>query len=798
MPSITQDLACRHCGDAIDAKPITRVGENFCCEGCATVYCLLHDNGMADFYALNDRPGRKMDYQSDQGRYAFLDLDEIRSKLLSFNESGVARLVWRVPAIHCSSCIYLLENLPKLNGAVLASNVNFVRKEATITFRISDLKLSELAVLLDHIGYPPDLSLKDLDHKEPVKADRDLLYRLGVAGFCFGNIMLLSFPEYLSGHEVVEPQYQYFFNLLNLALGLPVFFYSAMIYLRSAYTAVAHRSLNIDVPLAIGIVALFGRSAFEILSGTGVGFMDSLAGLIFFLLVGRWFQDRTYKALSFDRDYRSYFPMAVTRISGNKEEPVMLADLKAGDDIIIRSHAIIPADAELLSNTAKLDYSFVTGESEPVTKHRGDQLFAGGRQVGASIKVRLRSSVTQSYLTQLWEQSGERKESMGKVGTVMDRVARRFTIYILTVAAIAAVAWWFIDPNRIVEVVTAVLIIACPCGLAITIPFALGNAMRLLARNGLHVRDTASIERLAEIDTAVFDKTGTLTESEGAMVSFTGDLDTSLEPHVSSLANQSAHPLSKAISKFLGNQYSDGSILSYEEHPGKGIEALVGGAALKLGSATWLLGRDDARNEAGSRVYVEVDGLVRGYFTVVKPLRKGVEGAVKSIADQTEVHLLSGDRDTEKSRFSGLFDDAKMYFGQTPFDKRERIKQLQADGKKVMMVGDGLNDSGALGQSNVGISVVDDLAQFTPACDAILEAHRISDLPQFMQFSKTAMKVVRVGFITSFLYNSTGIILAVQGLVSPLVAAILMPLSSITVVALGTLGTELMARKIFK
>lgn len=800
MAEVKEATSCFHCGDPCADTTLKRSGHTFCCEGCANVHELLSDSGLGEFYSLNDRPGRKMDHRSDPGRYSFLDLEEVRKRLLAFDEGGIARLVMRIPAIHCSSCIYLLENLPRLDSTVLATNVNFVRKEATVTFRINELPLSALATLLDKIGYPPDLSLKDLETSGPAKEDRDLLYRLGVAGFCFGNIMLLSFPEYLSGHRVVEAQYQYFFNLLNLLLGLPVFFYSAMIYMRSAWSAVRYRALNIDVPLALGIVVLFGRSAYEIISGTGVGFMDSLAGLIFFLLVGRWFQERTYRALSFDRDYRSYFPMAVNRVNGGAEEPVMLADLRGGDEVIIRSNAIIPADAELVSDSASIDYSFVTGEAEPVGKRKGEQLFAGGRQVGGAIRIRLRTSVTQSYLTQLWERSDQRKDAMGRVGTIMDGVARRFTLYIITVAVVAGVAWSFIDPSRVFDVVTSVLIIACPCGLAITIPFALGSAMRILSRNGLHMRDTASVERMAEVDTAVFDKTGTLTESDGAEVTFVGDMPYGAESLFAHLAAQSAHPLSRAVARWCRAQvpnHRPQEVQGFVESIGKGISGRVAATRLRLGSGSWLLGDSAPKADGTTRVYAESDGLVHGFFAISKPLRIGVEDAVRQVSSTMPVHLLSGDRDTERNRFGHLFPVGQMHFGQSPFEKRDRICALQQNGHKVLMLGDGLNDSGALRQSDVGISVVDDLAQFTPACDAILEAERLQTLPQLMRFSRLSLKVVRVGFTTSFLYNTTGIILAVQGLVSPVVAAVLMPLSSITVVIIGTIGTELVARRVF-
>ena len=408
----TTNLQCYHCGETCADDHIHIEEKVFCCEGCKTVFEILDENGLCNYYDLEQNPGLSLKIRNWGTRYDFLDNEEIAQQLLEFSEGNTQKITWFIPAIHCSSCIWLLENLYKLQTGVKYSRVNFVRKEVSLTFDASQVSLRKLAELLATLGYPPKIQLDDLkpeNGKAPKKRkisseEKKLYFKIGVTGFAFGNIMLLSFPEYL---DWVGTDYQNFFGYLNILLALPVFFYSSSDYLVSAFKALRAKTINLDVPISMGIVALFGRSIYEILSHTGPGFMDSLAGLLFFLLVGKWFQSKTYQSLSFERDYKSYFPLAVQLKKTDEQGKASITstpvtDLKRSDHIIIRNQELIPADSILLSKEAFIDYSFVTGEAEPVHKHQGDYLYAGGRQMGSSIELEVQKEVAQSYLTQLW------------------------------------------------------------------------------------------------------------------------------------------------------------------------------------------------------------------------------------------------------------------------------------------------------------------------------------------------------------------------------------------------------------
>jgi P-type Cu+ transporter len=387
-PLATAKTTCYHCGDECQDERILFAEKNFCCEGCKTVYEILNASDLTDFYNIEKNAGLSLKGRKTE-QYTWLDDPEAAEKVLTFKDEKQSKLTLYLPQIHCASCIWLLENLHRFSPAIFSTKVNFLKREATITFDHGATSLRKVAELLASIGYPPDLNLGTLEGKARKPVSRRLIYQLGVAGFAFGNIMLLSFPEYL-GLQESEIWMRQLFGWLNLALATPVAFYCGRDYLDSAWATLRTRQLSIDVPLALGIVVLYFRSAFEIVSNTGAGYMDSLAGLVFFLLIGKWFQQMTYHRISFDRDYKSYFPVAATRLvrslrpdkSDPELESVSVNKLEPGDRILLRNGELVPADGILKNGIAKLDYSFVTGEAEPVERRAGEKIYAGGRHLG--------------------------------------------------------------------------------------------------------------------------------------------------------------------------------------------------------------------------------------------------------------------------------------------------------------------------------------------------------------------------------------------------------------------------------
>lgn len=787
------DSTCYHCGDQCGSRSVQFDDKDFCCNGCKTVYEIFTSNGLSTFYEIESKAGTTPN--EIRQKYDFLDNQEIVERLVEFNEEGVQVVSLSIPTIHCSSCIWVLENLNKLHGAISVSQVDFPKKTIRVTYKTADFSLKALALLLGNIGYEPYISLEEYN-KKGKKVDRSLIYKLGVAGFAFGNVMLFSFPEYFEVEEFWLDQYKHVFRWLMFAFSLPVVFYASQDYFVSAYKGIRSKLLNIDVPIALGILVLFLRSTADIVFDLGSGFFDSLTGLVFFLLLGKFFQQKTYAYLSFERDYKSYFPIAVTRLKKNgEEENIQIYNIEVGDRVLIRSHEIIPVDCILIKGTAEIDYSFVTGESEPVFKESGEKLFAGGKQLSGVLEVEVLKSVSQSYLTQLWGNSVFSKDKASHFQTLTDSIGKRFTIAVLSIATLATVFWLIFDPSLALNVFTSVLIIACPCAIALAAPFTLGNMLRIFGRYKFYLKNTNVIERLAKIDTAIFDKTGTLTTNQKDTIHYEGmELTEEETALLKTTLRASNHPLSRSLYDILKSN-AIMTLEEFQEHTGKGIEGKYNQHSIKVGSASYV-GEKTSNAIANTSVYISADEDVKGRFVFKNTYREGMSQIFEELSSDLELGILSGDNDGEKGQLQKVLPTkTKMLFDQKPEDKLEYIKTLQ-EKHKVLMVGDGLNDAGALAQSDVGLAVSENINVFSPACDGILDASQLRLLPKFMQLSRKSIRVIKLSFLLSLCYNVVGLYFAVTGQLQPVVAAILMPLSSISIVVFTTLATNYLGKEL--
>ena len=659
------------------------------------------------------------------------------------------------------------------------------------------ITLRKVVELLATLGYEPQITLNSAEKNKGTKFN-SLITKLGVAGFCFGNIMLLSFPEYFGIESASDKNFVLVFNWLNVLFILPIIFYSGVEYITSAYRSIKQKYLNIDVPITLGIFALFIQSLYEIITETGAGYLDSLSGLIFFLLIGKWFQSKTYENLAFDRDYKSYFPLGIMKLVNEKRIPTPIQEVLKGDVLLIRNKELIPADCELLSDQANIDYSFVTGESTPESKAKGDVLFAGGKQVGSSIKIKVSEEVSQSKLVKLWNQEAFQEKENTSFDFV-DNIAKYFTPVILAIATISAGFWYFTQPEIAVKVFTSVLIVACPCALALASPFTFGSVLRVLGRYKLYLKNAQVVERMVGLQHIIFDKTGTLTNKENSNINYQGHLTEKEERMVLACTSNSTHVLSQKI--FSRLQHPSTSLLeviNFKEIEGQGIQGIVDGSRVQIGSAKFLeLDQGREVNPNASTVYVGIDGQLKGNFNLHQETRQGLKNVISTLGKKYKLSLLSGDNDHSMNDFKNVFPQkSELQFDQSPEDKLFYIKKLQEANFKTMMVGDGLNDAGALKQSDVGIAITEDIATFTPSSDGILEGKNFHLLPSLLAFVRKSKSVVIGAFIISFLYNIGGLSLAITGNLEPVYAAILMPLSSITVVAFATISVNLLGRTI--
>jgi Cu+-exporting ATPase len=801
--NIDKKISCFHCGEDCPDNSYVIDEKTFCCNGCKTVYEILDQSKLCAYYNFEQTPGISPNL-FPKHKFDYLDEDEVIKKLVDFRDENIISVTFFIPQMHCSSCIWLLENLFRLNSAFTKSQVDFLKKKLSVSFNHNKISLKEVVILLSNIGYEPQIFLDSIEREKEKHTNRSLYFKIGIAGFCFGNIMLLSFPEYLS-IDITEIFYRKLFGYLNLILSLPVFFYSASEYFISSIKGLKKKVVNIDFPISLGILALFLRSAYEIITFTGAGYSDSLTGLVFFLLIGKIFQQKTYNLLNFERSYKSYFPLAVTVKVDKEEKSIPVSNLLIGNRIIIRNNELIPADSILFNGEGFIDYSFVTGESRPQRKVSGELVYAGGRQLGKAIELEVIKEVSQSYLTRLWNNEAFTKKVTKNFTSISNIVGKNFTIAVLLIAAVSTALWLPVSRSTALNVFTAVLIVACPCAIALSIPFTLGHILRIFGRNKFYMKSIESVEELSKINSIVFDKTGTITKTGDASVKFKGrELNNFELEMIKSVVKNSTHPLSKIIYDSISAN-TNLEVENYSEQSGKGIEGEVLGNKIRIGSLIFVGDKSKSSIEFeqsesainyDTKVYLAINDLTIGYFEIENVYRKGIEKLASGLDASYQLSVLSGDNPGEKENLRKIFSPrTDLLFNQSPEDKLEFIKKIQHEKNKVLMVGDGLNDAGALKQSNVGISVTEDISSFSPACDAILESSSLSKLGEFIDFSKTGVKIIYFSYAISFFYNLIGLSFAVSGKLTPLIAAVLMPLSSISVVAFATLTTTYFAKK---
>jgi Cu+-exporting ATPase len=430
-----------------------------------------------------------------------------------------------------------------------------------------------------------------------------------------------------------------------------------------------------------------------------------------------------------------------------------------------------------------------------LSKISGDKLYAGGKQKGPAIEMEAIESVKQSYLTQLWSKDIFGQQNKDNIKTLTDSISKQFTIIILGIALAAGIFWYFQDRSIAFQVVSAILIVACPCALALSAPFSLGNMIRIFGKESFYLKDAYVIESLSRADSLVFDKTGTITANNASEINYLGTpLSKTEMMAIKSVLKSSNHPLSRALYEYIPGKTED-EVESFTEHLGEGVSGQVQDMKIALGSAHFTGAVNQNPNQ--TQIHVKIDGELKGVFLVSNNYRKGLNRVMDTLGKEYELSVLTGDNEGEKENLEEILPEgSQIFFRQKPEDKLNRVKAFQESEKSVMMLGDGLNDAGALVQSDVGIAISENINVFSPACDGILDARSFSKLPSFLKLSKKTMSIIKISFVISFLYNIVGLLFAVTGNLSPIVAAILMPVSSISVVLFATVATNFVAKKI--
>lgn len=818
-PPLVAPTTCRHCGSDCGPAPVQAGGEAFCCHGCASVFALIAERGLAGYYACDITPGvsQRSDEPRRHDRFAALDDAAVAASVRLFDDGTLAGAVFAVPGLHCGACVWLLERLWRVDEGILRAEADIVRRTVQVWYRPQQLSLREVAERLASIGYEPAIDLPEeipglpgdsADARPGAHAstgaatraaaraaarERQTLYlKIGLAGFAFGNAMIFSIPRYANG-GALDPFLQAFFNTLNVMLAIPVLLFSARDYFTAAWRAIATRTMTLDVPVALGLAVLFARSAVDIATGRDAGFLDSFNGLVFVLLLGKLFQQKSIDRLAFDRTFRSFLPLSVQVAGPHGPRPVPVDRVMPGDRLIVRGHEVVPVDAQLLDEDGCVDYAFVTGESTPHALRRGVTVHAGGRVAGRSLHLLALSRASNSRLAALWTNPAFSTAKTPAFAALSARFGAAFTPIAVTLACIGAWAWRA-DGDVAFQVFTAVLIIACPCALTLAAPIALGTAMEMLSRHGLYLRRPAVALELARIDTIAFDKTGTLTTTRRDASVLHEGLSADEWRLTRRLAAESMHPVSRAIAG-AGDEPAAGTVSSCRESAGRGIRGAVDGHDVVIGTADYVSRQIGRIVPAGDTTVVAIDGRPSGRVWMGGVPRDGVTEAAAALRLSYSTHLVSGDHAADAPRWRTAFGE-HMSFRQAPEAKLAFVTRLREGGGRVLMIGDGLNDAGAFAAADVGLAVCDTATCVVPACDALIDGARLRHLPALLRYAERATNVVMACFLLSLVFNAVGLTLALNAALTPLAAAILMPVSSVAIVALSAGGMRWYAREL--
>lgn len=816
-------VACTHCGlpvppDLVDSGG----GASFCCNGCRTVHATLNDLGLDDYYALRatlggDEPGRPAQSGRTNG-YGFFDREAFQGKHVHERADGLAEVELLLEGVHCAACVWLVERLPRAASGVLEARLRLSDAIVRIVYDPRATSLSRVAASLDALGYPPHPVRGEERREVEHRAARKRLVRVGVAGACAGNAMLLAFALYAGEEGGIERHYEQFFRWTSLLVALVALAWPGREFFRGALAALRTRTGNLDLPIALALAAGGVVGAINVVRGSGEIYFDSLCVLVFLLLTGRHVQQRQQRWARDAVDLtRALTPLScrARRADASEDEPfdeLAVDELEPGDLVEVPSGGLIPADGRIVRGAARVDQALLTGESEPVQVGEGSAVHAGTRSDGAPIVVRVEAVGAKSRIGRLMEVVERGLAAKPPIVRLTDRIAGWFVVVLSSLGLVTFATWSVIaDVPTAVEHTVALLIVACPCALGLATPLTLAVAVGRAARRGLLVKDASALERLAGPATIVLDKTGTLTRGRPELVSWIGDEDA--KPLVAALEARSSHPVARALVRGLttddrGSSGTANAVEGIGEAHDGGITGRVDGRSVTVGSPRFALGRGlalepglaeraHALEEAGHTVVaIGVDGQVRALAALLDAPREDARASLAALrARGHAIEILSGDAEGPVQRVAERLGvpAADARGGVDPEGKLARVHALRAAGARVIMVGDGVNDAAALAAADVGIAVHGGAEASLAAADAYASVPGLEPLVDLVSISRRTLGTIRLNLGLSLAYNLCFASLAISGNVTALVAAIVMPVSSGTVlgVAMASLTRRL-------
>ena len=800
---------CTHCGLPVP-EDRQRQGNPFCCSGCQSVYAILHESGLDEtYYRLRDASGKQsMRKPATTGHQRGL-LDELDSDVFLENHStrldgGTYRTNLYLDGVHCAACVWLVERLPDELDGVSNAHLNLPRARLTVDWNPEKQDLSGIASWLASFGYAVQPRV-DGEEAPESREERRLMIRMGVAWALAGNIMLLAFALY-SGLGDENPNLFHAARVMSLLLAIPAVLYGGSVFFTKAWHSIrlswklrTIRHLHMDTPISIGILTGFGASLHATLTGRGDVWFDSVAVLIAALLSARWLQLRA-RRMAGDSTERllALLPTLARRRDGKS---VRADDLEAGDQILVRAGELIPVDGRISEGSSLINSSILTGESVPLRIGPGGRVHAGTTNETGTLIIDVESAGHATRIGRLLSLVSNPEADSPRILSLADRIGGLFTITVLTIALLASIAWSVINPDEMVMHIVAFLVITCPCALGMATPLALAVGTGRAARRGIFVKSESVVDGLNHVDTVVLDKTGTVTESTMSVADMSGDV--SLLPLAAAIERESNHPIARAIVRQAGTlSLPEASKVTH--HAGNGVSGQISipgdsSRMVRIGRAEWVFDHGTPRLDehreleagiqeaTGRGETVVVVGAEDRFLvlTLTDPIRTSSPALIRSLQDRSiRVFLCSGDdirttRQVANALNIGPEDALGRY---SPEDKQALVSQLQADGHVVAMVGDGVNDTAALKAADVGIAVASASTASRVAADAYTTRPGLEAVVELIEESRGVLSVIRRNLGFSLFYNIAGGAAALIGIVTPLFAAVAMPISSFIVV----------------
>jgi Cu2+-exporting ATPase len=760
---------------------------SFCCGGCATAYAIIHDGGLDQYYRLPER--RATPVAPSGRRFEEFDHPAFHALYVRTRADGLAETELYLDGVHCASCVWLVERVPLLVPGVARAELEVGRALAHLAWDPTTTSLGAIARFLDTLGYRPHPFRAQRVEERRRAEDRSALLRIGVAGALAGNVMMLAVALYSGWFGGMEPAFARYFRWLSLLLSLPVLLWPGRVFFQGALASFRTRRLHMDLPIAIALGAGFVRGTINTLTNTGPIYFDGVAMLVFLLLVGRFLQQRAQRAATDATSLLHGLTPSVARVvEGDAIREIPSEALLPAMIVEVRAGETFPADGTVLQGDSRADLALLTGESRPVHVEAGARVWAGTVNLTAALRVHVTQAGEESRVGRLMSEVAAGAGRRARIVLLADRLAGWFVAVVLALAALTWVYWRTVSPDTALDNAIALLIVTCPCALALATPLAVTVSIGRAARRGILIRGGDALEALARPATLYLDKTGTVTEGRFRLALWEGP--EWVRPLVLALERHSSHPIAAGFLE-AWPELDVPIAAAVRQTLGGGIEGRVAGHDVVAGSPAFVQARAtgtpplDARASAAhTPIWVAVNGVVMASATFGDPLRAEAPGVIARLQDRGwTVHLLSGDAEEVVRAVAdeiGL-SDGGWRGGVSPEGKLAEIERA-ADRGRVVMVGDGVNDAAAMARATVGIAVRGGAEASLAVADVYLSRPGLAALAELVEGSERTLRVIRRNVALSLAYNIVGAGLAMGGWINPLVAAFLMPASSLTVV----------------